>query len=82
MLAVMVKKWKVIKQGLLLEKDNTKINEIVVNGQKIENENLIAESFKNHFKTGAISLDENLPPSQDTCNVMTDCNKWSFKTVS
>ena len=54
----------------------------MVNGQKIENENQIAESFKNHFQTCALSLAENLPPSRDTCNVMLDGNKWSFKPVS
>ena len=79
------KKWKVIKQGLLLERESKKITDILVNGEKIDNEQLIATSFKNHFETCALSLANNLPPQSqvsDTTNVMTDGNNWSFKPVS
>ena len=54
----------------------------MVYGQKIENEQQIANNFKSHFETWALSLAENLPPSRDTCNIMTDGNTWSFSRVS
>ena len=76
------KKWKVIKQGLLLEKENKKITELVIDGHKIENNQIIANKFKTHFETCALSLADNLPPSRDTCNIMEDGNNWSFSTVS
>ena len=54
----------------------------MVDGQKIENEQLIANNFKTHFETCALSLADNLPPSRDTCNIMADGNSWSFRGVS
>jgi hypothetical protein len=76
------KKWKVLKQELLIEKDCKKIVEITKNGNKISNDKQIAESFKEHFETCASNLASNLPPSRDTCDIIPQGNNWSFNTVS
>ena len=73
------KKWKVIKQGLLLEKDQQKITEIEANNVRITNDVDIAVAFKSHFETCATKLAENLPPGQDTSGVMPQGESWSFK---
>lgn len=75
-------KWKVLKKEILLEKDSKKITKIVINNEPVENEQCIAECFKNHFETCATSLALNLPASQDTCGVMPQGDDWSFKTVT
>ena len=72
------KKWKVIKEGLLLEKEKQKINEIVDNNKRITKSEEIASSFKRHFETCAIKLAENLPQGCDTSHVMPQGEEWSF----
>jgi hypothetical protein len=76
------KKWKVLKRELLIEKEHRKIVELTINGCKVADGQQIADNFKNHFKTCASKLADNLPPSQDTSYVMADGENWSFDTVS
>ena len=61
-----------MKRELLIEKEHKKIVELTINGCKVTDGQQIADNFKNHFKTCASKLADNLPPSQDTSNVMAD----------
>ena len=76
------KKWKVLKKELLLEKEKKNIDLISDSNLKITDKKIIAEKFKTHFETCALSLASNLPPSQDTSDVMPQGNNWSFNTVA
>ena len=73
------KKWKVIKEGLLLSKNNENITEINSNGILLNNEQEISDAFKMHFETCASKLAENLPNGMDTSSIMPQGNLWSFK---
>ena len=66
----------------MLEKATNSIDVIEINDQKITNSKCIAEKFKAHFETCALSLASNLPPSRDTSDVMPQGNNWSFNTVT
>jgi hypothetical protein len=44
MLEIVVKKWRALKRELLLEKDNKKINELLVNGNKITTDKSVSET--------------------------------------
>lgn len=55
------KKWKVLKEKLFLQKENSKISEICVDGTFLTEEAEISRPFKNHFETCAARLAEGLP---------------------
>jgi len=75
-------KWKVIKQGLLLEPEKTRIDEICINGIFQKTEESIAKAFKDHFETCAINLTEGLPQGVDTSVSMPQGVPWSFKPTN
>jgi hypothetical protein len=70
-------KWKVIKQGLLLEKERVKIDEICSNGNFTNNNDEIARAFKNHFETCATELTRGIPEGDDTSVLMPQGDAWS-----
>ena len=76
------KKWKVLKEGLLLEKQSNSILEITNNNKLETNKNEIANCFTNHFRTCATKLAESLPPGQETVNIIPQGNIWSFQHTS
>ena len=76
------KKWKVLKEGLLLEKQSNRILEITNNNKLETNKNEIANCFTNHFRTCATKLAESLPPGQETVNIIPQGNIWSFQHTS
>jgi hypothetical protein len=57
----MVKKWKVIKEWLLLSKNNGNITELNSNGKLLNNEQEISDDFKMLSETCASKLAENFP---------------------
>ena len=75
-------KWKVIKEGLLLNKTVENISEISVDGNLKTNEKNIAEAFKVHFETCASKLAENLPKGEDTSKILPQGNTWTFSHTS
>ena len=72
------KKWKALKEKLLLQKDSQKISEICVNGSFLTDEKEIAMAFKTHFETCAMKLSEGLPDGQDTSVSMPQGESWSL----
>jgi hypothetical protein len=75
-------KWKVIKEGLLLEQSSTKIEEISLNGFIYKDDQDIANTFKNYFKTCATNSSQNLPQGLYTSEVLPIGDTWSFKQTS
>ena len=75
-------KWKVIKQGLLLEPEKTRIEEICINGIFHKTDDNIAKAFKDHFETCAINLTEGLPQGVDTSVSMPQGEPWSFEPTN
>ena len=73
------KKWKVIKEGLQLSKENVKITEINSNGNNFTTDENISLAFKTHFETCASKLAVGFPQGTDTCTVMPQGEKWGFK---
>ena len=76
------KKWKVLKESLLLEKQGSSILEITNNNKLETDKQEIANCFTNHFRTCATKLAESLPPGQETVNIIPKGNNWSFKHTS
>ena len=76
----MVKKWKVIKEWLLLSKNNGNIAELNSNGKLLNNEQEISDDFKMLSETCASKLAENFPNWMDTSSIMTQGgNLWNFE---
>ncbi len=75
-------KWKVIKEGLLLQKANENITEINNNGIITDNDEEIATAFKKHFETCAGRLADNLPKGIDTSIIMPQGGEWGFVGTS
>jgi len=76
------KKWKALKEKLLLQKSSDKIHEVYVNGTFVKDEQKIAEAFKDHFETCAAKLSEGLPQGEDTSSVMAQGERWSLKRTN
>ena len=76
------KKWKVIKEGLLLQKSHGIVTEIETNGRLINDSKGIADAFTWHFATCAEQLAVNLPPSKDTCSIMPPGENWGFANTT
>jgi len=72
------KKWKVIKQHLLLDNKKHEIEALNINGNLITSKIEIAEAFRHHFETCANKLAENLPQGHDTSDIMQTGPTWSF----
>jgi len=72
------KKWKVLKESLLLEKEKVRIEEIKANGISLKSDVEIAEAFKNHFKNCASELTRGLPQGEDTSVLVPQGEPWSF----
>ncbi len=73
------KKWKVLKEKLMLQKSSEKIKEICVNGSFLTDENDIAKAFKEHFETCATKLSEGLPEGEDTSAAMEQGDEWHLE---
>ena len=73
------KKWSVLKNELLLSKDQENITEIIKNGNTITDINKIPEIFKEHFETCATKLAEGMPRGVDTSSIMPQGESWGFK---
>ena len=73
------KKWKVLKEKLLIEKESIKINEICKDGVFLTNKEDIASAFKNHFETCASNLSQGLPQGHDTSVVMPLGDSWQLE---
>ncbi len=75
-------KWRAIKTHLNIEKSKPKIDKLVVNNETITSDIKIAEAFKEHFETCAKKLAENLPPGQNTVDIMPAGALWSFHHIN
>lgn len=75
-------KWKVIKQGLLLEPEKNKIEEICHNGIFHKDDESIAKAFKDHFETCATNLTRGLPEGNDTSVLMPLGESWKFEPTN
>ena len=64
------KKWKAIKEGLLLDKEEQSINEIRDDNRIITDDQEIASTFKVHIETCAHKLTEGLPTGTDASVVI------------
>jgi hypothetical protein len=73
------KKWKVIKEGLLLSKNNDGIEQINTKGVVLTDNKLISEEFKKHFETCAAKLVDDLPHGEDTVINMQQGETWDFE---
>jgi len=76
------KKWKALKDNLLLQTEQQSITEIEVDNQKITCKQRISEEVCKHFKNCALKLTEGLPQGCDTSVIMPQGPVWQFKTTT
>ena len=75
-------KWKVLREGLLINNHFETIEEINNNNKVLTDTVEIAGAFKEHFETCAFNLASGLPPGKDTVEALPLGVNWGFQETN
>ena len=76
------KKWKILKEELLILKERENITEISANNILVTDKKVVAEAFSNHFKTCASTLLKDIPTGTLDLSNIIQGERWDIPHTS